>query len=1772
LRLLKTLISLFLLFVATVASAQVVADFSSDKTEGCSPLTIQFTDQSTGTDLRYRWGLGNGNTSTKQNPQAIFYIPGTYEVSLEVTDPNGLKDEKKVVKYITVFKTPQADLDASIKFGCSPLPVAFENKSTLGDAPLSSILWDFGDGNTIDASDPKHTYRTDGNFDVSLLVTDANGCQDKSTSKKLIEVDRIPDLAFSADVTFACKAPLAVSFTNTSTKLKSGDTYLWDFGDGGTSAQKSPTHTYTTKGEYDVRLTVTTPNGCTTIKIISRYIKIGDIAIDFEADKRYICAPTTVFFTNKTQPPGLDAQWDLGDGTKVLGSNIRHTYTKSGVYDVTLSIEKDANCKSSITQPNYISVIDFPEASFNHGDTFSCKVPYNLLATESSSGAVKGYWYADGVLADSIGSIFKRYENFGEYKLDYVAQNQYGCKDTASQIIVVKDIEVELDADTLEGCVPLLVNFEDISTHGQTVASKKWIMGDGTVINNIGETVSHTYQDTGIYTMMVEVITSDGCIGTQELKVRVGMKTNPDFIEDLDTICNGTEIELTNLTDLDNPNLEEIFWHVYDSASYNLQDTVGAREPFVGENGQPLQHYVQRIKKPFGWYNAELVTVHNGCRDTITKSNVFYVAKPYVVFGKSDFNPCTSDSVILTNNARGADSVWWNISSEKRGNELFINERNIVITRAKHGSTLVRFSGKNFETECIDEDSEEFVFIAGFDLSVDQTGDPCAPANLRFVSSRKDSILSTYTYTWNIAGSSSSQETSVFKSFEKPGRYQYSLQVTQDITGCTETVQDSFIVTGPAVSGSVTSTGTCTPVAVSLTCDNNPADYDSLYWLFQGRRIDILASGIITDTLFTAGRDSTNNAIIKLVGVDSNGCIGVEEFRVQADGPQSGDIKLRRFRSCSSQRFLAEAVVPGYDPEDFSYFWKLGNGDTSTRMIASAVYSDVGQYDVELTITDENGCKSRYNKLIDIDKERLNADFDADSLETDCPPVFVQFNNRSTATSRKITSYYWEFGNGSTSIEKDPSKLYLAAGRYTVKLYVVDEWDCQDSLIYPDFVIVNGPIGKYDFDKNRGCVPLTVNFTSTTERANFYEWDMGDGTVIENTASYTHIYDQPGRFIPLLILKDTFGCDYTLPPIDTIYVDPYPEPDFVYHGTCVNYPISFKAANKNELIVSEYLWEMYTDTGIDTLYGDSIVYTFYDLKQPEVRLTVTSRNGCTNTILKPLQLNVLESDFASDRDDNCLGSTIQLKNTTNSDTTIVFTKWIIDGVETTDLEPSFYASKIGPVDIILVQENILGCRDTLQSQALIIGDSLPPQELEMLRVSVIDDTSIELDYKRNNAVDFEAYIIYEEDGLGFRQLAEITDVETLNYVSQGKNTLSTSYCFKIETRNTCGLLSDTFTALKHCTVQTEAKGDTNKNVVDWTPYIGWDSVATYDVYRKEVGSANALQLIGTVPGDTLIYHDSTVYCNIEYSYKIQANEEAGNAQLSLSDTAHAMPIWDYTPPPNKLVRATVEDDIEILIEWDSVRGSQIPITQYVLQKSNDGIAYTHLNTADASTFSYLDKEVKVDDYSYYYRTYAVDECFDTTDFWNFGKTILLDADTSLDQRPELNWSHYQGWTEDISYYAVEIKNADNSFLEIATFPFKDTTFRDLITDLNQRPDYCYRIIAYKELIPFEDQVVSVSNEDCSPVRSKIFYPNAFTPNKDNLNDFYVTPSEYIKDYHIQIYNRWGEMVFESFDLTKNWDGTYQGEDAQQDAYAVIVTTIGVDGIRRIHKGTITVLR
>src|SRR5690349_24874938 len=133
----RLIISLFTLafigFSATRLNAQVKAAFSANTLSGCSPLVVQFKDESTGNPTSWRWDLGNGTISLFQHPSSVYFAPGTYTVKLVVKNAAGA-DSLVKQQYITVYDNPVANFMANDSVGCFPFPVTFTDKSTVSNA------------------------------------------------------------------------------------------------------------------------------------------------------------------------------------------------------------------------------------------------------------------------------------------------------------------------------------------------------------------------------------------------------------------------------------------------------------------------------------------------------------------------------------------------------------------------------------------------------------------------------------------------------------------------------------------------------------------------------------------------------------------------------------------------------------------------------------------------------------------------------------------------------------------------------------------------------------------------------------------------------------------------------------------------------------------------------------------------------------------------------------------------------------------------------------------------------------------------------------------------------------------------------------------------------------------------------------------------------------------------------------------------------------------------------------------------------------------------------------------------------------------------------------------------------------------------------------------------------------------------------------------------------------------------------------------------------
>jgi len=294
------------------------------------PMQVSFVDQTIGNPTSWLWDFGDGQTSGDQNPKHLYQKEGVYTVSLTAQNTFG-KDTRVRTDLITVAKGPAVD------FSADRTVIGVGGRVTFTDLSANSPtnwVWDFGDGSTGTGPKPDHVYRAIGVYDVTLIAS--NPDQSNSlTRNQYITVLNIPHAEFVADKTRG-SAPLAVHFIDQSGGAPTS--WNWDFGDGETTIEKNPVHTYTSLGTYTVTLTVSNVNGQdTATKTNFIETTLAPVA-DFKADRQVGKAPFVVQFTDLSKGNPTSWQWDFGDGTGSSDQNPRHIYLNEGAYNVRLTV------------------------------------------------------------------------------------------------------------------------------------------------------------------------------------------------------------------------------------------------------------------------------------------------------------------------------------------------------------------------------------------------------------------------------------------------------------------------------------------------------------------------------------------------------------------------------------------------------------------------------------------------------------------------------------------------------------------------------------------------------------------------------------------------------------------------------------------------------------------------------------------------------------------------------------------------------------------------------------------------------------------------------------------------------------------------------------------------------------------------------------------------------------------------------------------------------------------------------------------------------------------------------------------------------------------------------------------------------------------------------------------------------------------------------------------------------------------------------------------
>lgn len=1261
--------NLVLLFTTLIGYTQApTANFTAVNTAGCSPLVVDFQDQSGGNPTSWFWDFGNGATSTLKNPSTTFFKEGIYSVKLTVTNAAGSNTLTRS-NLITIYGKPTPAFSTSDSSGCFPVRAQLSDQSTASAGTVNTTwFWDFGDGTQSTEQSPLHVYTTSGNFAVTVKVTNDKGCYSVLTKPSYIQVTDGVISKFTNTTAAVCKPPFSITFNNNSTG--SGTlSYYWDFGDGSTSTLQNPTHSYTTTGNYTVSLATTSTIGCTDTLSKVGLINTTDISNSFNAPDS-ICIGLPALFENTSTPTPVSTVWNFGDGTTSTDSMPAKVFNSPGTYKVIL-YNKYSYCTDSVSRT--ILVAPDPVTNFNVDNSFSCKPPFTVNFQDASSNGVSWQWDFGDSTTSSLQNPSHMYNDFGYYTVRLIITNASGCSDTLTKDSLVKIVKPVITIPSLpaRGCIPYRIDPVATITTLDNVTSYLWDFGDGTT--STAANPSHTYTVQGTYTVTLTITTSTGCteILTIPEAVKVGTIPVVNFNAIPTTVCAYQPVFFTNQTDIS----DEWVW--------NFGDGNGS----TAEN--PSHEFTET-----GTFDVTLTATNNGCSRSLTKTNLVTVKPPIAKFNVTA-NCSNRLQYNFIDQSTGATTWFWDFgdgttSTATSPTHNFPNFGTYNVTLTVTNDTCSHSITKAVR---IFDENPDFTSTATV---------ACRRTTIHF-GAQVDNPSNFINYYWTF-GDGAVWDSDNFGStgasyhyYSAAGTYDVSLTTT-DIYGCKTVVQKpQYIrINGPDANFNASNTSGCAGLTTTfndLTKGDGVHALVNWKWEYGDGTIEN-----ITAPPFQHVYSDTGTYSVNLVVTDASGCRdSVNKINIITTSKVIADFKVDT-ATCPGKNIT---FINSSDAQNFTSIWNFGDNNTSVINSPTHSYTDTGRYTIQLIITDGIGCIDSVTKVNHVRVDRPIASFLISDSVSSCAPFEVQFTN----TSYYNTSQIWDLGGGSKSTIPNPVKYYINPGIYQVSLIAISPGGCRDTA-YNSIQLYDTIGSKITYQPLNGCKPLSVDLTTFTKGPVTYTWDFGDGVLINNTVdTITHIYDFFGDFVPKVIMTDPSGCVFPITGLDTIRIIGAAakfglDNNFFCDSGMVNF---IDSTTYNDSLTS-YNWDFGDGTSSNLqnpgshYYNSPGVYT--------VSLNVQTRNNCVDTFSLQNVIKIVESPLISVQGDTviCVNDLMEhLGVFHRTDTSVVQWQWDLANGNSSNLQNPVLQTygAAGNFVITAIATNSSGCKDTALKNILV---------------------------------------------------------------------------------------------------------------------------------------------------------------------------------------------------------------------------------------------------------------------------------------------------------------------------------------------------------------------------------------------------------------------------------------------------------------------------------------
>lgn len=1628
----------------------------------------------------------------------------------------------------------------------------------LTDDAYGPYTVDWGDGNTSSGAgytpggaNPSHIYSVVVDTLVVTITIPGTGC----VLTGVVVMEELVSAAIqipNGGITKAC-APQLMEFLNASTNVSATTWFTWQFGDGSPNETYDVSnwgatigHTYQ-KGTVDcgTRVTLYAENYCSFGRpSVNTYepILIWDIdkaAID--ASATLLCYPDTVVtFNNVTDRncvapaegnfaqryerwrfidyfgPGLDSIVDWRPWPPSQSITIR--YPGKGTYNVELLDSNQCGI-----DPAYITIniVDPPTADFTISEDTVCTGQEFIVTNLSSGGANEFFWRIVGVTGWVPGDMNPYNYTFnteGTYEFQLVANIAEGtvsCTDTLSKtIVVLPGPESSFTVTPREACDTLVADIVNTTVNG---INWLWDFGNGTTSNQRHPVNPIRYEGRGAYSISLTVSSANNC--SSVLYDTVHVYKTPEVNFTAANACIGTAVNFLDSTIIaPDDTITSWSWNFGDGNGSGVQN--------------PSHQYTNNAS-----YSVRLGVTTAHCASSITKPITLHPL-PTAIMYVPDTAGCNPFQVDFQNFSTVSTTYEWDfgdgspIDNSVAPSHVFRNNGagNVIYT-----VRLVAIT----DMGCSDTTYQQILVYPASAGSFTHNGTPdCGPMLVQFINTSTGGT----NYQWDFGdGSPLSSAPNPAHLYQNQTAfieiYDASLIVTSP-NGCTDAVTQSITVyPEPDFNFTVSPNDGCTPLDVNFSVSTN----GTYQWDFGNGNTSTAQN---PSTTYSHNNLFATTFTVQLIGTSSFGCVDTVTKTVNVKPNPVANFSLDTKSSCTP---LVVNITNTSNMAN-SFQWQYGDGNGSTNSSGTHPYtyfnsttSDIARV-IKLTAIAANGCTAEVSDTVVIYGNPV-ADFDEPNAK--CTPADIGFINRS----QNAATYRWDFADGSpyeNSIA--PTHTFNNSGTNTqvfnVNLIAYSVQGCPDTTSKPVTVY---PLPSTDFNTTptEGCHPLTVQLENTSAGASGYEWFYGNGTGSTNANQFHDIVLNNTSSAPVdyeiqLVGTSSVGCSKKT----TKYVKVFPEVIAAaapINPSCTPLRVVFNNESVNS---SSFKWDF--DDG-NTSFDKHPSHLFLNNGSVDrifnVELIAQSVYGCTDTTIVPVEVFFRpNAGFDLSDDVGCHVFELDITNTTTGG--VSFDWDFGDGATSTSssaiVSHDYNNNSDSPIDrtITLITESSNGCADTLMKTVKVL-----PKVVADFKLPDPSCTPYEVDmFNRSlGATQYRWTFPTETSNLENPSVTLINSTTTDQYMSVSLVAISGFGCEDSINKDVLVYprpeASFDVDSLRQMYPHAEVK------VTNTTPTGNWS-------YAWDFGDGFQSFTRNPNPYRYTAYGNYTINLVVTGQY---CTDTA--SQIIIIDPAVPIAEFDYNPGEGC-----------------------VPLTVNFFNKSLYGVNF-RWNFGDGN---HSQQENPI-------HTYTLPGTY----------TVSLEAigpdDSDLIIKPQIIKVHEYA----VAFFSLNPQYPEEvykdrepvdffNFSQNAgryTWDFGDGTFDDRETP---PPHY------YNSVGTFDVTLIANNQYNCPDTfeiqtavnvvaGGRLQMPNAFTPNPNGpsggstdgvilSNDVFFPFFDEVEKFHMQIFNRWGELIFETNDIDIGWDGYFNGVICPQDVYVYKVAVVYPGGETDVLVGDVTLLK